>query len=123
MSIVLLTENAKKKIDHLCKENGRDAVFLNIKGGGCAGFEYDWGFIDLHEVRTGPDDFDEIIDSNEYKLVIGAESVMYLFGSQIDYIEKMFGSMFDIKNPSAQSSCGCGTSVSFDAEMMMRDDF
>jgi len=112
--IVQLTETATKKIESLCKEEGKYAVSLNVKGGGCAGFEYDWGFVDLEEVR----DLDEIIKTENGNLVIGQESIMFLFGSILDYKDSKFGAMFTIENPSASSSCGCGTSFSYDVDSM-----
>ena len=52
MSICTLTDAAKTQIDIICKENNCIAVSLNMKGGGCAGFEYDWGTIsDAQEIE------------------------------------------------------------------------
>lgn len=112
MSIIELTESAQDKINSLCKENKSYAVTLDMKGGGCAGFEYTWGFCEQEDI----DDRDEIIDAGEGKLVVGAHSIMFLIGTTIDYKNEIFGSHFDIINPNAQSSCGCGTSVSFNME-------
>lgn len=112
MSIIELTESAQDKINQLCSENKAYAVTLDMKGGGCAGFEYTWGFCEAEDV----DDRDEVIDAGTGKLVIGAHSIMFLIGTVIDYKNEIFGSHFDIHNPNAQSSCGCGTSVSFNMD-------
>lgn len=108
-NMITLTETAQERINALCTENNRWAVSLNLKGGGCAGFEYDWQFLSEDEVESG----DEIIETGNGRLVIGSYSLMYLIGTTIDYKQDIMGAMFDIQNPNAQSSCGCGVSVNF----------
>tara|TARA_B100000941_G_scaffold288856_1_gene266624 strand:- start:710 stop:1075 length:366 start_codon:yes stop_codon:yes gene_type:complete len=115
MSVCTLTPAAEAQIDKLCEENEVYGVSLNLKGGGCAGFEYDWDF-----VKT-PEDLqkdDEVIKTTEGKcaFVIGGTSLMFLFGTELDYVKSIVGSNFEIKNPNAKSSCGCGISVNFDME-------
>jgi iron-sulfur cluster assembly protein len=56
---------------------------------------------------------DEIINTGNGNLVVNAESLMYLFGSEIDYSRDVFQTQFVINNPNAQSACGCGVSVNF----------
>lgn len=114
MSICALTDSAKKKIDQLCAENNYYAISINLKGGGCAGFEYDWGtVVTLDEIEHG----DEIITTgNNGNLVIGSHSIMFLIGTEIDYVSSIVGSNFEIRNPNAKNSCGCGISVNFDMD-------
>lgn len=114
MSICTLTESAKRQIDLLCNQHDCYAISLNLKGGGCAGFEYDWGIIkNQDEIETG----DEVIlTDNGNRFVIGSYSVMYLIGTEVDYISSLVGSSFEIKNPNAKNSCGCGVSVNFDMD-------
>lgn len=107
--VISLTEAAQDQINELCKSNSSYAVGLNVKGGGCAGFEYDWSLLSQDQIE----DNDEVIDTGLGKLAIGSQSVMFLFGSTLDYKKDIIGSMFDIQNPNAQSSCGCGVSVNF----------
>lgn len=114
MEIVTLTENAQDKINELCSKDGIDAVTLNMKGGGCAGFEYTWGTVTNEQLEED----EEIIDTGAGKLAIGQASVMFLIGTTIDYKKEVFGSMFDIQNPNAKSSCGCGVSVNFDMDKL-----
>ena len=110
--IVELTESAENQIDKLCKDNDCYGVSLNVKGGGCAGFEYDWQLV---KTASDVEDSDEVITTgNGCSFVIGAHTVMFLIGSVIDYKQDIMGAMFDIRNPNAQSSCGCGVSVNFD---------
>lgn len=112
MTICTLTESAKAQINKLCEENNVWGISLNIKGGGCAGFEYDWGTVATPEdTEIG----DEVINADgEGHFVIGVHSIMYLIGTQVDYVRSLVGSNFEITNPNAHSSCGCGVSVNFD---------
>ena len=112
MNICTLTEAAKQQIDLLCEENSKFGVSLNIKGGGCAGFEYEWGLLSVEEVE----DESEVLNAGTGKLVIAPHSLMFLVGTVIDYKKDIMGSMFNIQNPNAQSSCGCGISVNFDMD-------
>jgi iron-sulfur cluster assembly accessory protein len=114
MNICTLTESAKRQIDLLCEENNCYAISLNLKGGGCAGFEYDWGTVaGLDQLEPG----DEIVKTDSAgKLVISAHSIMFLIGTELDYIRSLVGSSFEIRNPNAKSSCGCGVSVNFDMD-------
>ena len=107
MNVCTLTESAKKQINIICEENNCYRVSLNLKGGGCAGFKYDWSLED----ETKSDD--EVIELPKGKFLIDPASIMYLLGSTVDYKKEVFGSYFDIKNPTSTSSCGCGESVGF----------
>ena len=116
MTVCTLTDAAKTQIDIICKENNAIAVTLNMKGGGCAGFEYDWGTIsNAQDIEEG----DEIIATpGGNNFIIGTASIMFMIGTVVDYKKDIMGSMFDISNPNAQSSCGCGVSVNFDIDKL-----
>ena len=114
MSICTLTDIAKTQIDTICKENESYAVTLNLKGGGCVGFEYDWA---TYKTADELLDDDTIIYGVEgATFIVGAASLMYLFGTEIDYVKSIIGSAFEINNPNAQSACGCGISVNFNLD-------
>ena len=116
MSICTLTDAAKAQIDTLCEENECYAITLNIKGGGCAGFEYEWGTM---KSPTELEEGDEVIKTdNNCSFVIGKHSLMFLIGTTIDYTRSLVGSTFEIRNPNAQSACGCGVSVNFDMDKL-----
>lgn len=108
-----LTESAVLQIDTLCKENNAQAVMLAVKGGGCAGFEYEWSLITNSSEQVN--ETDEFITEN---FVVEGHSVMYLIGSTVNYKKDIMGAMFEIINPNAQSSCGCGVSINFDPDML-----
>ena len=99
-NILFLTDSAKEQMVNMLEEHNKHAVRLALKGGGCAGFKYDWSLED--ETKTD----DEVIDLPKGKFLIDPASIMY-------YKKEVFGSYFDIKNPASTSSCGCGESVGF----------
>jgi iron-sulfur cluster insertion protein len=107
--IITLTEKAKA---HLIKQmaiHRKSHIFLQAKGGGCAGFKYDWSFPDEVDL----DSKDTYIDLDEnYQLVIDRYSAFKLIGMSVDYVETISGSSLEITNPNSTSSCGCGESFS-----------
>lgn len=119
MTICTVTPKANEQISKLCSENKCDAISLNLKGGGCAGFEYDWGTMMADEI--GPQD--EVIECDTGRFVISVDSVMFLIGTEVDYVHSLTGSNFEINNPNAKSSCGCGVSVNFDLDAMTIPQF
>ncbi len=105
--MISITESAKKQLKDLCESHQKWAVKLSVKGGGCAGFTYDWSFLDN---ETQLDTLDEVIDVDSKKFVVDGVSVMYVLGTQLDYKKEIFGSNFVFSNPNVTSKCGCGTS-------------
>ena len=101
--MITMLDNAKKRLTELTETNRKVFVRLSIKGGGCAGFGYDWTF----ENESTPKDI--IVDGI---LLVDKIFEMYLLGMQLDYKDDVFGSNFVFNNPKAKSSCGCGTSFS-----------
>ena len=106
MSLFTVTDNAKKQVSILCVKNNKSAVKLSVKGGGCAGFKYQWDFINDDQIKND----DEIIAVDNGKFVVGGEGLLFLSGTKVDYVEEVWGSSFQITNPTATSSCGCGES-------------
>ena len=115
MNVCTLTAAAKQQINTICSENNYFGISLNLKGGGCAGFEYDWGTV---ETSDEVEDLDIVMDAGEGKFVIGSASMMFLFGTEIDYTKSIMGSNFEVRNPNAKSSCGCGVSINFDMDKL-----
>tara|TARA_Y100001937_G_C7099830_1_gene321962 strand:+ start:779 stop:1111 length:333 start_codon:yes stop_codon:yes gene_type:complete len=106
VSLVSLTDSARQQMIDLCKQHDTDAVHLSVKGGGCSGFKYEWGFVKADEINAG----DEVIDLGDAKFVVDGVSIMYVAGTEVDFVRETFGSHFNIKNPTATASCGCGES-------------
>ena len=103
-----ITDTAKTQMEGLLSKNpGKYAVSLEVKGGGCAGFKYEWGFIDSKD-KVGADDVTE--DWGTGRFVVDDASMLYIAGTKIDWKEEVFGSQFEIVNPNSSSSCGCGES-------------
>ena len=108
MDQIEITNSAILKIADILAEENNPNIMLRtfVQGGGCSGFNY--GFT-LDEEQN-EDDF--VIKKPGMTVLIDAMSMQYLQGSTIDYTEEIMGSNFVIKNPNAQSTCGCGSSFS-----------
>jgi iron-sulfur cluster insertion protein len=104
--VITISESAKTKIKDLLLEENNPKLALRtfVQGGGCSGFSY--GFTFDEEVNA--DDFEIPLD--EFKVLVDGMSMQYLVGAEIDYKEELIGSSFSIKNPNAQTTCGCGSS-------------
>ena len=101
--MIQLTNEALNHLENLTKEHNKKYVRLQVKGGGCAGFEYEWSFED-------EDNREDMIIENV--LLIDRMNELYLRGMHLDYKKERWGSSFVFENPMAKSSCGCGTSFS-----------
>jgi len=111
--MIELTDAAKSQIEKLCKENDVYAITLGMKGGGCAGFEYDW---DAVKTAEDLDENSTIVEAGEGKFAVEPMSLLYIMGSTIDYKTSIIGSQFEVDNPMSKSSCGCGVSVNIDMD-------
>lgn len=98
---------AEKIRDLIAEENNPDLKLrIFVQGGGCSGFQYGFTF----DEDSAEDDFD--LEFNGVHLLVDSMSSQYLTGAEIDYVEDVMGSQFSIKNPNAQTTCGCGSSFS-----------
>lgn len=105
---LIFTDAAAKKVSELIKEEENDNLKLRVfvTGGGCSGFQY--GFTFDEEVQEG----DTTVENGGVTLLIDPMSFQYLVGAEIDYTEGLEGAQFVIRNPNAQTTCGCGSSFS-----------
>lgn len=104
-----LTENAARKVLTLIQEEASSAPLLfrvMVSGGGCSGFQYGFSLDDKRQEE------DHIFEEHGVAVVVDDASLALLEGAQIDYVEELIGASFQIKNPNASSSCGCGNSFS-----------
>ena len=105
--VMKLTERAAERIKALMSDKGAAAggLRIGIKKGGCAGMEYtmEWA------AEKAP--FDEVVEQNGAMVLIDPKAVMYLLGSEMDYLTEKLSSQFVFNNPNQTSSCGCGESV------------
>ena len=106
--MITITESAATKLKDILLEENNPALKLRVfvQGGGCSGMSY--GFT-LDE-ETSEDDFN--LEYNGVSVLVDSMSGSYLTGAEIDYKEDQYVSSFSIKNPNAQTSCGCGSSFS-----------
>lgn len=107
-NIIKLTDSAKEKILSMAQREGKEDAYLRVGvvTGGCAGLSYDMRF------QKKPYDNDLIIDQGSVKLLIHPDSVPFIKGTEINYVDTLKESGFQYKNPNATNSCGCGTSFS-----------
>ena len=102
---VTLSQTAAKRIATvISSEAGKDALRVSVEGGGCSGFSYKF------DLETGRQDDDIVIERDGATVVIDPVSLIYMAGSEIDFVDNLLGQSFQIKNPNAVASCGCGTS-------------
>jgi iron-sulfur cluster insertion protein len=101
-----VTEAAITKLSEVIQEENDPALKLRIfvQGGGCSGMQYGFTFDDT----VNEDDF--TIPAGELSVLVDYVSAQYLQDAEIDYAEDIYGASFKIKNPNAQTTCGCGSS-------------
>jgi iron-sulfur cluster insertion protein len=103
-----ISDSAAKRIAWIMTQEEHKGLMLRISvsGGGCSGFQYGFTFDD----QKG--EADVLIEREGAKVVIDDASLELLKGSEIDYVDEMIGASFQIRNPQAKSTCGCGNSFS-----------
>jgi iron-sulfur cluster assembly accessory protein len=104
---VQMTDAAAKRIAAIvAREPGMSALRISVEGGGCSGFSYKF---DL----TGARNEDDVsIEKDGATVLIDDLSLVYMGGSVIDFVDDLIGQSFQVRNPNAVASCGCGTSFS-----------
>jgi iron-sulfur cluster assembly accessory protein len=103
---VLLTERAAKRIGRiLSKEADGTVLRISVSGGGCSGFQYEYNL-----VQEKPSNDDLVLARDAATVLIDSLSLEFMGGSEIDYVDDLIGQSFQIRNPNAVASCGCGTS-------------
>lgn len=105
-SVEISDAAAKRILSVLAKEPDKTALRVSVEGGGCSGFSYK---IDLTDSQN---DDDKVFEKNGATVFIDELSLVYMGGSVIDFVDDLIGQSFQIKNPNAVASCGCGTSFS-----------
>ena len=106
---IKLTESAAHQILTLIAEESSSSSLMFrvlVSGGGCSGFQYTFSLDEANE------EDDCVFEDKGVKLAVDSASLPLLEGAEIDYVEELIGASFQIKNPNATSSCGCGNSFS-----------
>ena len=105
---VVLTDRAARKIGRiLAKEPEGTVLRIVVAGGGCSGFQYEYKL-----VKETPANDDLVLAKDQATVLIDSLSLEFMTGSEIDYVDALIGQAFEIRNPNAVASCGCGTSFS-----------
>ncbi|MEE2981297.1 MAG: iron-sulfur cluster insertion protein ErpA [Pseudomonadota bacterium] len=101
-----LSESAARRVAVLLEQEDGDGVMLrvSVSGGGCSGFQY------AFSLDSDVKDDELVVERNGVSMVVDQISLMYIAGSEVDFIENIGGSYFVINNPNATSMCGCGNS-------------
>jgi len=105
---VSLSERAASRVAELIKQQGNPALMLRltVSGGGCSGFQYGFDFDETQK----PDDI--VVERGGVTMLVDGMSLLYLMGSEVDFVEDLVGASFQVVNPNATASCGCGSSFS-----------
>jgi len=106
-STITITESADKHLSAIIKEQDAQGVMLGVKGGGCAGFTYEWSVLDEIPERFNSEDK---LVLKYGQLCIQPEALMFILDTVIDFTKNVAGSYLKIVNPNATSQCGCGES-------------
>jgi iron-sulfur cluster assembly accessory protein len=100
--MITITDVAETEINGILAENKEPYLRISIQGGGCSGFSYVFDFAQ-----------EKMEDDFEFgKVLVDSMSMTYLQGAKVDYVDDLMGSSFNIVNPNAQTTCGCGSSFS-----------
>lgn len=103
---VVLTDRAARRIGRiLSKEPAGTVLRIAVAGGGCSGFQYEYNLV--QEAAT---DDDLVLAKENATVLIDSLSLEFMGGAEIDYVDDLIGQSFQIRNPNAVASCGCGTS-------------
>lgn len=105
---VTLSDTAAKRVAFLVDAQGNPELKLrlSVSGGGCSGFQYGFSFDEAAK------DGDIVVEKDGVTLLVDDMSLLYLIGSEVDYVEDIIGASFRVINPNATAGCGCGSSFS-----------
>ncbi|QKV17746.1 iron-sulfur cluster insertion protein ErpA [Oricola thermophila] len=104
---VKVTDACAARVSKILEDEPENrALRISVEGGGCSGFSYKFDLV------PGPAEDDIVIEKNGATILIDQLSMVYMAGSEIDFVDDLIGQSFQIRNPNAVASCGCGTSFS-----------
>ncbi len=101
-----ITDAAAGRIQHLMEKRGKPAygIKVGVRTRGCSGLSYTIEYAD----EAGK--FDEVVEQKGVRVLIDPKAVMFLIGTQMDFVEEKLKSGFTFKNPNEKGRCGCGES-------------
>lgn len=102
---ITMTESAAKHVDQQLSQRGAGmGIRLGVKTSGCSGMAYMLEFVD------SPAEQDNIFESHGVKVFVDPKSLVYLDGTELDFVKEGLNEGFKFSNPNVQSECGCGES-------------
>ncbi len=107
MGLIEVTETAAERIRDLLEKEGKvesHGLRLKVVGGGCSGLRYELAFDD----EVGEEDTE--LDQGGIRVIVDEKSALYLVGTTLDFVDTLQESGFQMQNPNASSTCGCGES-------------
>lgn len=104
---ITLTEAAAERMRQIMAASGGKyiGVRIGVKNGGCAGMEYTMEYAEEQKP------LDEVVEDRGVKILIDPKAVLFLLGTEMDYVVDKFSSGFRFNNPNQTDACGCGESV------------
>ena len=104
--MVTVSETAARKLSSLIEESGFKTPFVRVavKGGGCSGLSYDLSFDTEQQLS------DTLAEDKGVQILIDMKSLLYLYGTELDFSDGLNGKGFQFINPNASRTCGCGES-------------
>lgn len=103
--IVTLTDAAATRVQEIIAKGDKPYLRVGVVNGGCAGMEYKLDYAEA------PEQFDELVEDKGVRILVKADAVLFLLGSEIDYETTRLASKFVFRNPNQTDACGCGESV------------
>ncbi|UPT61199.1 MAG: iron-sulfur cluster assembly accessory protein [Hyphomonadaceae bacterium JAD_PAG50586_4] len=103
--IVTLSDAAAARVQEIIAKGDKPYLRVGVVNGGCAGMEYKL------EYAEAPEQFDELVEDKGVRILVKADAVLFLLGSEIDYETTRLASKFVFRNPNQTDACGCGESV------------
>ncbi len=102
-----ISESAVKRLQVLFAKETENCIFrIRVVGGGCSGFQYTF------DMDTSTDNNDFILVKDGFTVACDLDSLSYIDGGVVDFVNSLAGQYFTINNPNATANCGCGTSFS-----------
>lgn len=105
-AIMSFTDNAVQQVQALLEQRGKPSlgIRIGVKSGGCSGLKY---FVEYADIKNP---FDEIVQTKDVTILIDPKALMYLLGTEMDFVVEEFKSGFTFTNPNEKGKCGCGSS-------------
>ena len=104
--MITVSDSASKKLNSLIEESGFQTPYVRVavKGGGCSGLSYDLSFDTEKQAN------DTLAEDKGVKILVDNKSLLYLFGTELQFEDGLNGKGFQFVNPNASRTCGCGES-------------